>query len=1023
MIRILFAFLLSTLASGAATLTSPSASYSDVSATITAAARGDTVIVPAGSATWSSTLNLTKGVTLQGAGRTLTLITTSGGKAIQIGPDATALSSGELFSVTGFRFDGNSSALNLIGIEGAVGSATKAFTNLAIGNCQFQNMSTTTSGSGVISSTRQVRGCIFSNIFDRCNVIVKIMGNNDAGEEWANGHWPRVFGTADNLYFESNLIEYSSTYNGTDSGWTESGQGARLVMRYNTWNMANGHHTELWDCHGFQNWPGNGQTGTMISEYYGNTVTGLTGDWIKLRGGWALVHNNIVTGSGGNIQINQYGPADAGGSGCMADVPGASGVYNGEITNHYCWNNNFNGSDASHGSNLPGGECGVVENRNFWFYNSSFNGTTGIGRGTATPSGSATFGVGYWKNSTATPSVDPNIVQAGTFYMATAANTYTAIYTPYTYPHPLAGGAAVGGNTNPIISVSPSAPTWTLASGSSSNKTITVQNVGSNTLTGSVTLTNTIGSAFTISGTGTNYSLAANATTNFTVGYTQPTNAVRSFALLTFTGGGGTVSTCEGGLPKTWVWPLGDSNTRGGSSAGDTNFVAGGYRLKLYQLLTNQLIHCVFVGSTNDNPDYQLPYPNHDGWGGYEIGDLSSGLATYKTALEHAPDFVCLEVGLNDYRHNTAITTATNRLISLIAQLNTNYPAAKIVVAAMNPWENLAATNNAMNTNYNPFIGSLVTNKMNAGTPTYFADMREPYLTVSDVSADNTHFIASGYNKMATNFYNQIVSNSVPVATNGSIIAVSPSALQFYTNAAQATTNLTLTVSNIGTTTLTGSASVSGDSAFVISGTGTNYNIPANSTTNFTVTFTSPTYGHYHATVNCSGGGSIGVNADAAVYPVFPTGSTFYLTNALVESPFTTNTSAVLQTNEANAFVDSGLAMFGFVLASPQVVSFSCSVNAADEGANSFYFTCNGDPTTPANIWDVVPLTSGFETRTVNQRGLAGTNTYFWNLPAGTNFVMLRGREAGTQIKSLTVTGLQTNTVTATAPVRTRIVR
>jgi hypothetical protein len=59
---------------GAATITAKSASFADVSAAIASAHDGDTVIVPAETATWTTTLNITKNITLQGAGAGSTVI-------------------------------------------------------------------------------------------------------------------------------------------------------------------------------------------------------------------------------------------------------------------------------------------------------------------------------------------------------------------------------------------------------------------------------------------------------------------------------------------------------------------------------------------------------------------------------------------------------------------------------------------------------------------------------------------------------------------------------------------------------------------------------------------------------------------------------------------------------------------------------------------------------------------------------------------------------------------------------------
>jgi hypothetical protein len=309
-----------------------------------------------------------------------------------------------------------------------------------------------------------------------------------------------------------------------------------------------------------------------------------------------------------------------------------------------------------------------------------------------------------------------------------------------------------------IISVTPTMVDLTLNSGQTTNISITIKNVGSNTLAGSVSLSVT--NPFTISGSGIFYQLAATKTTNITLIYSQVAGGcVASSANLIFTGGGGATVPLLGGLPKLYVECLGDSLTYGGSSS-TTNFVPGGYRLGLYQLLTNAGINAVLVGTSIANSAPGLAYPQHDGFGGYEIGDIAASYQTYKAGLSHAPDWVLLQCGLNDFRHNHAITTATNRLESLIVQICTNFAGVKVAVADMNPWDNLAATNNAMNLYYNPFIPGVVSREFGFGRKVYLADMRQTYMTVLDVLPDDTHLNQSGCNKMATNFFNVMMAHS-----------------------------------------------------------------------------------------------------------------------------------------------------------------------------------------------------------------------------------------------------------------------
>lgn len=72
----------------------------------------------------------------------------------------------------------------------------------------------------------------------------------------------------------------------------------------------------------------------------------------------------------------------------------------------------------------------IKQNREFFTYTSSFNGTSGVGRGllSARPS-TCTANVAYWATDT------------NTLYKCTSTNTWATYYQPYTYPHPLQGAA------------------------------------------------------------------------------------------------------------------------------------------------------------------------------------------------------------------------------------------------------------------------------------------------------------------------------------------------------------------------------------------------------------------------------------------------------------------------------------------------------------------------------------------------------------------------------------------------------
>ncbi len=453
LLRYSLLLLLAVPAAQAATITATSPSYEDVAAAVATASPGDTVIVPKGrgAATWINTLRLTRGIHLQGPGRDKLTIT-RGDAIIDIHPSPTALANHELFKVSGFTFDLNMATMTNSAAIYVYGPTTAPILkHLIILNNRIQNDgSVPGSGTFAIKVKGQVRGVIAKNDFDRCRFILSVMGHDTMWSEWDEFGPERAYGTADQLFFEDNTIHYSSTYSIPDAGWTEIGQSARVVMRYNSWDMTNAAGSGTcpeWDIHGMQNWesypPTPGQTGTMIVEYYGNTISGGRGyRWANMRGGWGLFFNNIWTGtSAPGIEIVNL-------QGCDSQTG-----HPGQADNVYFWNNTGNRTEKKAEIRSGSTACEpnpLTENTQFYNLNDNFNGTTqhGVGRGTGVPDFSCTNlpradangqqvgGDAYWVASPATPTVDPAIIQAGRLYKY-IGGVWTVYYTPYTYPHPL----------------------------------------------------------------------------------------------------------------------------------------------------------------------------------------------------------------------------------------------------------------------------------------------------------------------------------------------------------------------------------------------------------------------------------------------------------------------------------------------------------------------------------------------------------------------------------------------------------
>ena len=109
----------------AATITAASCSQSNVASAIAQAASGDTVQVPAGSATWSDYITISKKLAVIGAGRDETAITGPGFK-IGNGTDGVRIS--------GFSFSSTSyiKAIFVGSVRSSMGSR-----NFRIDNCRF----------------------------------------------------------------------------------------------------------------------------------------------------------------------------------------------------------------------------------------------------------------------------------------------------------------------------------------------------------------------------------------------------------------------------------------------------------------------------------------------------------------------------------------------------------------------------------------------------------------------------------------------------------------------------------------------------------------------------------------------------------------------------------------------------------------------------------------------------------------------------------------------------------------------
>jgi hypothetical protein len=412
----------------AVTINAASPSYSDVASAVSSANSGDTVIVPSGSATWNSVLTITKGIIFQGAGIDNTTITGNVGSSsylVRYEPSSPALN--EAFRMTGFTFDfnGNCLAFNLRNT-----TTVNALTKIRIDHNEFLNC--------IIHPTILINGPIYGVVDNNTwtgSVHFDNYGQSSLGD-WSDQ--PFSFGSANNFYYEDNTFT-------SDCGGCTGGHGGRYVFRYNTYTYNNPSQGLFpwFDMHGNQN---NLNCNSMCprgGELYGNIVTDnpptSSGRMVDHRGGQMLVFFNKMVGFGStDFQVREE----------YCDSV-CSPIYTMHVNNSYYWNNRDDTNLFSPSINQNTcGEYQIAENVDFWAHKASFNGTVGMGCGPlASMPATCTTGVGYWATDQSCSSVDSANVGAhpatpisGTLYKCTSPNTWTAYFTPYTYPHPLVTG-------------------------------------------------------------------------------------------------------------------------------------------------------------------------------------------------------------------------------------------------------------------------------------------------------------------------------------------------------------------------------------------------------------------------------------------------------------------------------------------------------------------------------------------------------------------------------------------------------
>jgi hypothetical protein len=351
-----FVLLFLAAVSNAAAIKAASTSLFDVQSAVSSAASGDTVVVPAGSSTWSGVLTINKGIILQGGGVGNTVISASISNAADglIHYEPTSPSLDEPFAVSGFTFECKWLTCGVM-IENQTRSV---ITKIRVHHNRFHNALT-----GVYVNA-EMYGLIDNNVFYEGALAIRCFGNM-ANPWYAWADMPVEVGTSRQIFIEDN--EFEDVVGQTQTAMVvEAGLGGRYVFRYNT--VINWADFDTLDMHGNQDpvtasYSPGGSRATMCTEVYENTVVAnKSRRFVYLRGGTSVIFNNKISGSGYTQWI---GLTDEDGQtrfNFVATYPGYD-----IIKDTYIWNNTNNSSPIVPNLQAPSTDATYIQEGRDYF--------------------------------------------------------------------------------------------------------------------------------------------------------------------------------------------------------------------------------------------------------------------------------------------------------------------------------------------------------------------------------------------------------------------------------------------------------------------------------------------------------------------------------------------------------------------------------------------------------------------------------------------------------------------------------
>ena len=218
------------------------------------------------------------------------------------------------------------------------------------------------------------------------------------------------------------------------------------------------------------------------------------------------------------------------------------------------------------------------------------------------------------------------------------------------------------------------------------------------------------------------------------------------------------------------ILPIGDSITRGGSSA-DSPYPS--YRYLLWNYLKTGGYDVNFVGSTTFPTFSSFSYDqNHEGHSGYTTGMELSGDSSNDPQAKlsnwlklYTPDIVLLHIGTNDVIRQVPLSQRLSNVALIIDTLRADNPNVKILLAQIIPTSDIFRNQNSGLITYNNALPGLAAQKSTPQSPVIVVDQYTGYDGFRDNQYDGIHPQTSGEKKMADRWYAALV----PLLGGGSV--------------------------------------------------------------------------------------------------------------------------------------------------------------------------------------------------------------------------------------------------------------